>query len=284
MGAVNRPNGVQGTNTSNVNGIITENPTNTGKVGDSKNTNPPAKPGVSETGKSGGSFTENIGKLASEAMTKIVDTFMAAIGATPASAKGDVSSKDVASKSTDSKGDATNNAGDDSDKTEADAGGKEESKFSLAKEAIADIAKTFMAAIGKLSADGKGDVADATGDKGKGVDANGTGKNGEVSKQELAKNAKDAVDKIASAAGLSKGDLATTKGADKDTKTSGKGETNKFDVMKHKDDLIAKLAGTDDSSSNGGFMGVFNVDSKKSDNNLKMAAIKAINNKEDSIA
>jgi hypothetical protein len=272
MSGVNRPNGVQGTNTSTVNGETTFNPTNTSKVGDRPNTSAPVKMGAPAPAKSGG-LTEGIAKLTSEAMTKIVDTFMAAIGATPASGKGDAASKDVASKSADGKGDANNDAGDDLDKTEADAGGKEESKFSLAKEAIADIAKTFMAAIGKLSADSKGDVAGATGGKDKGADTNG------ADKKELAQKAKDSINKINSAVGI---DVDSTKGTDKDTKTSGSGGTTKYDAMKNKDDLIAKLAVSDDSSNKGGFMGVFNVDATKNNNELKMAAIKAI--KEDSIA
>jgi hypothetical protein len=279
MSGVNRPNGVQGTNTSTVNGETTFNPTNTSKVGDRPNTSAPVKMGAPAPAKSGG-LTEGIAKLTSETITKIVDTFMAAIGATPTSGKSDVANKGGA----DSKGEAANNAGDDSDKTEADTGGKEESKLSLAKETMSKIVDTFMAAIGKSPADGKGDVASATGGKDKGADTNGADKKGDAGKEGLAKEATNAVNKIASAAGLGKGDVASTKGTDKDTKTSGKGETNKFDAIKNKDDLIAKLAGNDDSSSKGGFMGVFNVDSKKSDNELKMAAIKAISNKEDSIA
>jgi hypothetical protein len=211
---------------------------------------------------------------------------------TPVNDKSAGSSPKVADKGNAAdKGDAADKSdaadkGDVADK--GDTGGDPENtglnegdKKTAAKGAISAIGDLFTAAFGK---DNKSDVANNTGSKGKDADANGADKKGEAGKEDVAKLAKDTVNNIASIAGVGKGDVASTKGTDKDVKTSGKGETNKFDAIKNKDALIAKLAGNDDSSNKGGFMGVFNVDSKKSDNELKMAAIKAISNKEDSIA
>lgn len=194
--SANRMPGVTGSNTSNVSGpsgmdVINNNSTSTGKVGDSQKTGmSPAKMDTSAAGKSGGLSIEKTKKLAMEAMTNILNTLIAAVGAAPASGKGDVAGKGDAA----SKDDAASKAGDDPAKTDEAAEDKSESsKFELAKETMAKLVDAFKVAVGMSPADGKGDVASA---KGKGAEADGKGDKGAAGKDDVAKAAETAIKQI----------------------------------------------------------------------------------------
>jgi hypothetical protein len=208
--SANRMPGVTGNNTSNISGpsgmdVINNNSTSTGKVGDSQKTGtPPAKMDAPAAGKGGGSPAE-IMKFVSDAISKISETAIAAINkAMPGGGK------DAAA----SKGDAASKAGDDPAKTDEATGDKSESsKFELAKEAISKIFDTVMAVLGKSPAEGKGDVASAKGKDAEGSDAGGkdaakasdAGSKkdagvGTAGKDDLAKTAETAINKIKTAA------------------------------------------------------------------------------------
>jgi flagellar hook-basal body complex protein FliE len=186
MSGINRPNGVQGTNTSNVSApgmdVINNNSTTTGKIG----APPPAKTDAQAPQKGGGSFAD-IAKLASETFSKIADVAIAAINkAMPGGGK---------------EADASA-AGNDPAKTETAADKSASSAADVATKAIDKIVAAFdkvMAAFGKAPADGK--VAEAKG-AGEDAETEGAGKDSGVSaagKDDVAKAAKDAVNKIEAA-------------------------------------------------------------------------------------
>jgi hypothetical protein len=195
---MSRMDGVQSTNTTNVSGpsdmeVIKSSSNESKKMG----TPPPAKTDAQATQKGGGSFAD-IAKLASETFSKIADVAIAAINkAMPGGGKEDDASA----------------AGNDPAKGEAAADKKgESSAVNVAKDAIAKIVDTFMAAIGKSPAEGKG--AETKG-AGKDAEAKGAGKDAEAKgagNDDVAKAAKDAVKKIETAVSKKSEPAAEKKG------------------------------------------------------------------------
>jgi hypothetical protein len=204
---MSRMPGVQGTNTSNVTGpsdmeVIKSSSSDSTKMG----ATPPAKADAQATQKGGNSFAD-IAKLASETFAKIADVAIAAINkAMPGGGK----EADAGA------------AGNDPAKSEGAADKKgESSAVNVAKDAIAKIVDTFMAAIGKSPAEGKGAEAKGAGKDaeakgaGKDAEAKGAGKDAEAKgagKDDVAKAAKDAVNKIETAVSKKSEPAAEKKG------------------------------------------------------------------------